>query len=144
MLKFRTMVLDAEDRLAELRERNEAEGHLFKIRHDPRVTAVGKILRRWSLDELPQLWNVLVGDMSLVGPRPALPEETERYEGALRGRLAVKPGLTGLWQVNGRQKLGFDDYAHYDLFYADNWSFGLDLTVLARTIPAVLSREGAW
>lgn len=142
--KFRTMVEGAEAKLDELSERNEADGVLFKLRDDPRVTAVGRLLRRTSLDELPQLLNVLRGEMSLVGPRPALPEETDRYSGELRERLRVKPGLTGLWQVNGRQELTFADYVHYDLLYAEHWSLGLDFRVLARTIPAVLSGRGSW
>lgn len=141
--KFRTMVSDAEHRLHEVLAHNEADGPLFKMREDPRVTTVGKVLRRWGLDELPQLWNVIRGDMSLVGPRPPLPEETERYDQWVRGRLRVKPGITGLWQVNGRHELTYADYVRYDLFYVENWSLGLDLYVIARTLPALLSRRGA-
>ena len=123
---------------------NEAEGPLFKIRTDPRITRLGAWLRRWSIDELPQLWNVLRGEMSLVGPRPPLPEEVERYERAWhRYRLDVPPGMTGLWQVNGRSSLSWEDYLRFDLKYVESWSFGLDLSILLRTIPAVLSRRGA-
>lgn len=144
MLKFRTMIPDAELRLDELRSSNEAEGVLFKLQRDPRVTSLGRLLRRSGLDELPQVFNVLRGEMSLVGPRPALLSETELYNDRLRQRLRVKPGLTGLWQVNGRHDLPFDDYMRYDLFYVENWSLALDLYVIARTIPALLSRRGAY
>ena len=140
--KFRTMVADAERLRPGLLDLNEADGLLFKISTDPRVTKVGRILRRWGLDELPQLYNVLLGDMSLVGPRPPLPEETERYDEWVRGRLRVKPGITGLWQVNGGHQLSFNDYVRYDLFYIENWSLVLDLYILARTVPALLLRRG--
>ena len=140
MYKFRTMVVDAHDRRAELIDLNEADGVLFKVRDDPRVTGVGAILRRWGLDELPQLINVIKGEMSLVGPRPALPDETERYDDRQRERLRVRPGLTGLWQVKGRHELTFDDYVRYDLFYIENWSLGFDLYVILRTLPALFSR----
>ena len=142
--KFRTMSLDAEERLKDLLARNEASGPLFKIRNDPRVTRVGRILRRWSLDELPQLLNVLRGEMSLVGPRPALPREVELWPPELHQRLRVKPGITGMWQVCGRRHEQLDEYTRLDLYYVDNWSFLADLAILARTIPAVLSRRGAW
>ncbi len=143
--KFRTMVDGAEEALSELRALNEASGPLFKIRDDPRVTRVGKFLRRWSLDELPQLWNVVKGDMSLVGPRPPLPEEVEAYEHDWHyDRLDVPPGITGLWQVSGRSNLSFDDYMRLDLSYVENWSIGFDLFILAKTVPALLSRKGAW
>jgi len=143
--KFRTMVNGAEEALAELRSLNEASGPLFKIRDDPRVTGVGRFLRRWSLDELPQLWNVVKGDMSLVGPRPPLPEEVEAYEHDWHfDRLDVPPGITGLWQVSGRSNLSFDDYMRLDLSYVENWSIGFDLFILAKTVPALLSRKGAW
>jgi exopolysaccharide biosynthesis polyprenyl glycosylphosphotransferase len=144
MYKFRTMVNGAEDQLEEIARANGANGVLFKLRDDPRVTPFGRVLRRWSLDELPQLWNVLQGDMSLVGPRPALPRETARYTTKLRARLRVKPGLTGLWQVNGRHELPFDDYVRYDLFYVENWSLGLDFYVIAKTLPALLGRRGSY
>ena len=123
---------------------NEADGLLFKMRRDPRVTRVGRFLRKTSLDELPQLFNVLRGEMSLVGPRPALPEETARYADAQRGRLRVKPGVTGLWQVNGRHDLVFEDYVRYDLFYVENWSLTMDLYILAKTIPALLTARGSY
>jgi lipopolysaccharide/colanic/teichoic acid biosynthesis glycosyltransferase len=135
----------AEEALAELRALNEASGPLFKMRDDPRVTRVGKFLRRWSLDELPQLWNVVRGDMSLVGPRPPLPEEVEAYEHDWHfDRLEVLPGITGLWQVSGRSNLSFDDYMRLDLSYVENWSIGFDLFILAKTLPALVSRKGAW
>jgi lipopolysaccharide/colanic/teichoic acid biosynthesis glycosyltransferase len=143
VLKVRTMVVDAEDRLAELREQNEADGPLFKMANDPRVTRVGRLLRVTSLDELPQLWNVLRGDMSLVGPRPALPHETEEWDALLTQRLRVKPGITGMWQVSGRSDTSFEDYTRLDLYYVDNWSLATDLAILAKTIPVVLLRRGA-
>lgn len=144
ILKFRTMVVNAEERLAELRQSNEACGPLFKLRQDPRVTPVGRVLRRLSIDELPQLWNVVRGEMSLVGPRPALPDEVTGWSPELHQRLRVKPGITGMWQVCGRSKSSFEDYTRLDLYYVDNWSLLVDLTVLAKTIPAVLGRRGAF
>jgi exopolysaccharide biosynthesis polyprenyl glycosylphosphotransferase len=141
--KFRTMVCDAEQRLVDLRDHNEADGVLFKMKLDPRTTSVGRILRPLGLDELPQLWNVLKGEMSLVGPRPPLPNESARYDEWVAGRLKVKPGITGLWQVNGRHELSYADYVRYDLFYVENWSLIMDLYVLAKTVPAVLNRKGA-
>jgi exopolysaccharide biosynthesis polyprenyl glycosylphosphotransferase len=144
MLKFRTMVVGADAMLDDLREQNEATGPLFKLRRDPRVTRVGRFLRRWSLDELPQLWNVLTGDMSLVGPRPALPEEVAAYEDWHLDRLEVPPGITGLWQVKGRSDLPFDDYVRLDLFYIENWSVGYDFYILAKTLPAVFAGRGAF
>ena len=144
MYKIRSMVADAEHRLDEVEPTNGAEGILFKMREDPRVTRLGAVLRRWGLDELPQLFNVVKGEMSLVGPRPALPRETARYNDRLRARLRVKPGLTGLWQVNGRHELSFDDYIRYDLFYVENWSLGLDLYVIGKTLPALLTRRGSY
>jgi exopolysaccharide biosynthesis polyprenyl glycosylphosphotransferase len=144
MYKFRTMLRDAEEMRVELRDDNEADGLLFKIQDDPRVTRLGRKLRPLGLDELPQLFNVIKGEMSLVGPRPALPEEVELYDDRLRERLRVKPGLTGLWQIKGRHELSFDDYARYDLFYVENWSLGLDLYVIASTVPALLRRRGSY
>ena len=142
MLKFRTMCADAEQRLAQLAPR---EGHvLFKMARDPRVTRVGALLRRYSLDELPQLINILRGDMSLVGPRPCLPTELEQYDEDPMRRLAVSPGLTGLWQVSGRSDLSWEDSVRLDLDYVDNWSLGLDLRIVARTARAVLRHEGAY
>ncbi|MEO7803890.1 MAG: sugar transferase, partial [Actinomycetota bacterium] len=140
MIKFRTMVENAHEMVTHLKERNEADGLLFKIADDPRVTKVGKFLRRFHIDELPQLINVLVGRMSLVGPRPPLSEEVARYDDWLRGRIKVKPGMTGLWQVNGRHQLSFADYVRYDLFYVENWSVASDLHILWRTLPAILKR----
>jgi len=144
VLKFRTMVVDAEARKAQLILRNEAGDVLFKMRKDPRVTRVGEWLRRWSLDELPQLMNVLRGDMSLVGPRPPLPDEVARYVDHVRRRLAVKPGITGLWQVSGRSDLSWDESVRLDLRYVENWSLMLDLQILWKTLSAVLSGSGAY
>jgi exopolysaccharide biosynthesis polyprenyl glycosylphosphotransferase len=144
LYKFRTMVIDAEQRKAVLADRNEGAGELFKIRRDPRVTRAGGLLRRWSLDELPQLLNVLRGDMSLVGPRPALPEEEARYNDHMRRRLAVKPGLTGLWQVNGRSDLPWEEAVRLDVRYVENWSFALDLQILWKTGSAVIHGSGAY
>ena len=142
--KFRTMVVDAEQRKMHLVSSNEGAGELFKIRRDPRITRTGGRLRRWSLDELPQLLNVLLGDMSLVGPRPALPEEAARYSYSVRRRLAVKPGITGLWQVSGRSDLPWDEAVRLDLRYVENWSFALDLQVLWKTGSAVVRGSGAY
>ncbi|HVU71874.1 MAG TPA: sugar transferase [Mycobacteriales bacterium] len=143
-LKFRTMHPNAEAELAALLAFNEHDGLLFKIREDPRITPVGRRLRQWSLDELPQLVNVLRGDMSIVGPRPALPHEVDRFEADLLRRLHVKPGLTGLWQVNGRADLAWDDAVRYDLDYVDHWTPWLDLKIIGRTVGAVLRRDGAY
>ncbi len=142
--KFRTMVRDAERRKAELAALNEADGPLFKIRRDPRVTRVGRFLRHSSLDELPQLWNVLSGDMSLVGPRPALPEEVQQYSPTHRRRLEVTPGLTGLWQVLGRSDTSFDEMVRLDIYYAENWSVGMDIGILLKTLPVVIMGRGAY
>jgi exopolysaccharide biosynthesis polyprenyl glycosylphosphotransferase len=144
LFKFRTMVVDAEQRKLELEKLNEGSGVLFKIRKDPRVTRVGAVLRRWSLDELPQFVNVLLGDMSLVGPRPALPVEVARYGDHMRRRLVVKPGLTGLWQVSGRSGLPWDEAIRLDLRYVDNWSIVLDLQILWKTFSAVIHGSGAY
>ncbi|MGI5215031.1 sugar transferase [Plantactinospora sp. CA-290183] len=142
--KFRTMVVDADALLAELAARNEKDGLLFKMRDDPRVTRVGRILRRWSLDELPQLANVLFGHMSLVGPRPPLPSEVARYDGDVARRLLVKPGMTGLWQVSGRSDLTWEDGIRLDLYYVENWSLAADLTILWKTFGAVIRSRGAY
>ena len=142
--KFRSMVADAERLKPQLQQLNEADGPLFKIKDDPRLTRVGRFLRRTSLDELPQIFNVLKGEMSLVGPRPALPEEVEAYEPWHRKRLEALPGMTGLWQVSGRSNLGFDEMVMLDIYYVENWSPGLDLSILIRTIPKVLVGEGAY
>jgi exopolysaccharide biosynthesis polyprenyl glycosylphosphotransferase len=142
--KFRTMCADAEARLIELRQRNEADGPWFKIRNDPRQTRVGRFLRRVSLDELPQLWNVLIGDMSLIGPRPNLPSEVREYEPWHYQRLEVAPGITGLWQVSGRSDLSFDEMVLLDVYYIENWSPVLDLAILLKTIPTVVLGSGAY
>ncbi|MFI1198423.1 sugar transferase [Streptomyces sp. NPDC020883] len=144
MWKFRTMVVAADRMRTALESANEHDGAMFKMRRDPRVTRVGRVLRRFSLDELPQLCNVLAGHMSLVGPRPPLPEEVERYSGTELRRLSVKPGLTGLWQVSGRSDLSWDETVALDLSYVDNWSYGRDLDVLVRTVRAVLDGRGAY
>jgi exopolysaccharide biosynthesis polyprenyl glycosylphosphotransferase len=143
-LKFRTMHSDAEERQADLEELNEASGALFKIREDPRLTAVGRMLRRFSLDELPQLVNVLRGEMSLVGPRPLPERDYAMLEEWHRKRYLVLPGITGLWQVSGRSELDFDDLVHLDFIYLERWSLALDLTILLKTIPAVFTRRGAY
>ncbi|UFP95095.1 sugar transferase [Gloeobacter morelensis MG652769] len=143
--KFRSMYLDAEQRKASLMALNEAPGPLFKLRNDPRVTPIGAFLRRTSLDELPQLWNVLVGEMSLVGPRPPLPSEVERYELWQRERLAVLPGITGLTQVSGRSDLrSFDDIVRMDIRYIRTWSLALDFAILIKTVGAVVRARGAY
>jgi exopolysaccharide biosynthesis polyprenyl glycosylphosphotransferase len=142
--KFRTMVVDAEQRKHLLAAENEGNGVLFKVRKDPRVTKAGAWLRRYSLDELPQLFNVLLGHMSLVGPRPALPQETARYGRHMLRRLAVKPGITGLWQVSGRSDLSVDDSVRLDVRYVENWSLILDLQIIWKTVRAILSGAGAY
>jgi len=144
MYKFRSMYADADARLAELRAENEATGPLFKMRQDPRVTSVGRWMRKFSLDEFPQILNVLAGQMSLVGPRPPLPVETSEYSSHHWRRLEVDPGMTGLWQVSGRSSLSFEDMVRLDLFYIENWSVALDLTIIARTVPAVVLARGAY
>jgi exopolysaccharide biosynthesis polyprenyl glycosylphosphotransferase len=144
MVKFRTMVVDAERLLPGLEGRNEADGLLFKVRDDPRVTRVGRLLRRYSLDELPQLLNVASGTMSLVGPRPPLPGEVDLYEGHVNRRLLVKPGITGLWQVSGRSDLSWDEAIRLDLYYVDHWSPTMDLAIVVRTLSAVVRGSGAY
>jgi exopolysaccharide biosynthesis polyprenyl glycosylphosphotransferase len=144
MYKFRTMVVDAEAQQPALEDRNEANGPVFKLSDDPRVTPLGRMLRRTSLDELPQLWNVLRGEMSLVGPRPLPVRDVNRFETAsIMRRFSVLPGLTGLWQVSGRSELPFEDWIRLDLEYIDRWSLGLDLRLLVKTIPAVIGARGA-
>ncbi|WP_329292176.1 sugar transferase [Streptomyces sp. NBC_01455] len=144
MAKFRTMVADAERLRHQLTGTNEQDGRMFKIRRDPRITRVGRVLRRCSLDELPQLFNVVQGHMSLVGPRPPLPDEAAGYDEVERRRLAVKPGLTGLWQISGRSDLSWDETVALDLRYVDNWSPSGDLGVLCRTVGAVVAGRGAY
>jgi exopolysaccharide biosynthesis polyprenyl glycosylphosphotransferase len=143
-LKFRTMTEGAEHRQNELEVHNEVEGALFKIREDPRVTRVGRFLRRWSLDELPQLLNVLRGEMSLVGPRPLPQRDYDRLEDWHRKRYLVLPGMTGLWQVSGRSELDFDELVRLDFLYLERWSVFLDLTIMLKTVPAVVRARGAW
>ena len=142
--KFRSMAIDAEAQKASLAHLNEATGAAFKIKDDPRITGVGRFLRRSSLDEFPQLFNVLVGDMSIVGPRPQIPSEVANYTPAQARRLLVRPGLTCLWQVSGRSHLDFDEWMELDQEYARNRSLSLDLAILLRTLPAVIERKGAY
>jgi exopolysaccharide biosynthesis polyprenyl glycosylphosphotransferase len=144
MMKFRSMVIDAEARLKELAEQNEGNGTLFKMKRDPRVTRVGAFIRKYSLDEVPQLWNVLIGDMSLVGPRPPLEREVAVYEQHTHRRLLVRPGITGLWQVSGRSDLSWEESVRLDLYYVENWSLAGDLTIIIRTIKAVVAKDGAY
>jgi len=144
MVKFRSMVVDAETRLADLRAADQGNGVMFKMRRDPRVTRVGEVLRRYSLDELPQLFNVLAGTMSLVGPRPPLPREVAGYADDARRRLLVKPGMTGLWQVSGRSDLSWEETVRLDLRYVENWTMALDAQILARTVHAMVRGEGAY
>ena len=143
-LKFRTMCTRRRPAQADLESLNEASGALFKIRHDPRLTPVGRFLRRYSLDELPQLFNVLRGQMSLVGPRPLPQRDFDQLEDWHKKRYLVLPGITGLWQVSGRSELDFDDLVRLDFLYLERWSVGLDLAILLKTVPAVFSRRGAF
>jgi exopolysaccharide biosynthesis polyprenyl glycosylphosphotransferase len=144
MVKFRTMVVNAEQLLPALHDRNEADGLLFKVRDDPRVTRLGRLLRRYSLDELPQLFNVVRGEMSLVGPRPPLPNEVDNYESHVNRRLLVKPGITGLWQVSGRSDLSWDEAIRLDLYYVDHWSPTMDAMIIVKTFSAVMRGSGAY
>jgi len=144
MYKFRSMVSDAEKRLAELLKQNEIKGHMFKMKNDPRITRVGRVIRKMSLDELPQLWNVVKGNMSLVGPRPPLPREVKEYTVYHRQRLQVTPGCTGLWQVSGRNSLTFEQMVELDLIYIRNRSIWLDLTLILRTAKEIFASESAF
>ena len=143
LLKFRSMVANADQLLPDLEKFNELDGPAFKMRNDPRCTTIGRWMRVLSLDELPQLWNVLLGHMSLVGPRPPLPEEVDQYQPWQRRRLRMRPGMTCLWALEGRSQLRFDNWVRLDLLYIDNWSVWLDFKILLKTIPAVLSGRGA-
>lgn len=143
-LKFRSMSQDAEKRKDEIAHLNEVDGPVFKIKHDPRVTRVGRTLRKLSLDELPQLWNVVKGEMTLVGPRPPLPREVEQYEDWMLRRLEVAPGITCIWQISGRSDTNFEQWMRMDLEYVDSRSLGTDISILLRTIPAVLFGRGAY
>jgi exopolysaccharide biosynthesis polyprenyl glycosylphosphotransferase len=143
LLKFRSMHVDAEAQLAALRSKNEASGPVFKMTHDPRITRIGRFIRKASLDEFPQFWNVLRGEMSVVGPRPPLPSEVRQYKRWQRRRLSVMPGITCTWQISGRSNIDFDRWMELDLEYIDNWSLARDLDICLRTIPAVLSARGA-
>jgi lipopolysaccharide/colanic/teichoic acid biosynthesis glycosyltransferase len=144
MLKFRSMVVDADKRLATLVEKSDGNGVLFKMKQDPRVTAVGRFLRRYSIDELPQFINVLRREMSVVGPRPPLPREVDHYDAQVRRRMLVLPGITGLWQVSGRSDLSWEDSVRLDLSYVENWSMIGDLVIIASTAKAVLLGSGAY
>jgi exopolysaccharide biosynthesis polyprenyl glycosylphosphotransferase len=145
MLKFRSMVQNAEDDIASLLDQNQgAGGVLFKMKNDPRVTKVGQFLRTYSLDELPQLWNIFVGEMSLVGPRPPLRSEVANYEDRVHRRLYIKPGLTGMWQVNGRSDLDWDESVRLDLYYVENWSLAGDIMIMLRTVKVLLRADGAY
>jgi exopolysaccharide biosynthesis polyprenyl glycosylphosphotransferase len=143
IIKLRTMYLDAEERKAELMAQNEMDGPLFKMEHDPRITRVGRVLRKLSIDEFPQFWNVIRGEMSVVGPRPALPDEVEQWDPVLHDRLRVPPGITGMWQVSGRSGTSFDEYKRLDLYYVDNWSLSHDVRIVSKTFGAVLLQRGA-
>ena len=143
LVKLRTMVADAEERKADLTHLNEADGALFKIKEDPRITRVGHLLRKLSIDELPQLFNVLQGTMSMVGPRPALPDEVAKWDDEVVERLRVLPGLTGMWQVWGRSDTSFETYKRLDLYYVDNWSLAHDLRICLRTVGVVVTGRGA-
>ena len=143
MYKLRTMDIDAERRKPELDALNEMDGPVFKITEDPRITRIGRFLRRYSIDELPQFFNVLIGDMSLVGPRPPVPVEVAEYQTFERRRLSMRPGITCLWQISGRNAIGFDGWVRLDLEYIDTWSLTSDVNILFRTLPAVVSGNGA-
>ena len=144
MVKFRSMRTDAEEVKKQLMSQNEGNGVLFKMANDPRITPIGRFIRKYSIDELPQLWNVFVGDMSLVGPRPPLPEEVDQYEDIVYRRLLVKPGITGLWQVSGRSDLSWEESVRLDLYYVENWSLTGDIVILLRTVRAVFAKDGAY
>jgi exopolysaccharide biosynthesis polyprenyl glycosylphosphotransferase len=143
MLKFRSMIANAEELKAKLMAHNEQQGPVFKITRDPRITAVGRFIRKYSIDELPQLLNVLRGEMSVVGPRPPIPEEVETYEAWQRRRLSVRPGLTCVWQVSGRNEISFEEWMYLDMQYIDHWSLAQDFQLILKTVPIVLTGRGA-
>jgi exopolysaccharide biosynthesis polyprenyl glycosylphosphotransferase len=143
MLKFRSMVVNAEELKAKLMAQNEQDGPVFKMRRDPRITRVGRFIRKFSIDELPQLLNVLRGEMSIVGPRPPVPSEVARYEAWQRRRLSVRPGLTCVWQVSGRNEISFEEWMYLDMQYIDHWSLAQDFQLILKTVPIVLSGRGA-
>jgi lipopolysaccharide/colanic/teichoic acid biosynthesis glycosyltransferase len=143
MLKFRSMIANAEELKAKLMARNEQAGPVFKITRDPRITAVGRFIRKYSIDELPQLLNVLRGEMSLVGPRPPVPSEVSKYEAWQRRRLSVRPGLTCVWQVSGRNQISFEEWMYLDMQYIDHWSLAQDVQLILKTVPIVLTGRGA-
>jgi exopolysaccharide biosynthesis polyprenyl glycosylphosphotransferase len=143
MLKFRSMVVNAEELKAKLAALNEQTGPVFKMKNDPRITRVGRFIRKYSIDELPQLINVLRGEMSVVGPRPPIPSEVEKYATWQRRRLSVRPGLTCIWQVSGRNQISFEDWMYLDMRYIDHWSLGTDLGLILKTVPVVLTGSGA-
>jgi lipopolysaccharide/colanic/teichoic acid biosynthesis glycosyltransferase len=144
LVKFRSMVESAEDDLSGLLDQNEGAGMLFKMQHDPRVTGVGRWMRKYSLDELPQFWNILKGDMSVVGPRPPLQREVDGYKNRVHRRLYIKPGLTGMWQTNGRSELNWQDSVRLDLYYVENWSLAGDLIIIWRTALQMIKPVGAY
>ena len=144
MYKFRSMVVGAEEKQSQLQDQNDAQGLIFKMKNDPRVTLAGRFLRKFSLDELPQLFNVIKGDMSIVGPRPPLLNEVESYNSWHKKRLNIPPGITGLWQVSGRSELSFEEMVKLDLFYIESWSLWLDIKIMMKTIPVVLFARGAY
>jgi lipopolysaccharide/colanic/teichoic acid biosynthesis glycosyltransferase len=143
MLKFRSMVVNAEELKASLMKLNEQTGPVFKMTRDPRVTTIGRFIRKFSIDELPQLVNVLRGEMTIVGPRPPIPQEVEKYEAWQRRRLSVRPGITCVWQVSGRNEISFEEWMYLDMQYIDNWSLGQDLRLIFKTVPVVLTGRGA-
>lgn len=143
LLKFRSMVVNAEALKDKLMKQNEQTGPVFKMKNDPRITGIGAFIRRYSIDELPQLVNILRGDMTIVGPRPAVPKEVAQYKAWQRRRLSVRPGLTCYWQVGGRNSIGFEDWMRLDLRYVDNWNLAVDMQLILQTFPAVLAGRGA-
>ncbi len=143
MLKFRSMVTNAEELKDKLMQQNEMSGPVFKMKRDPRITAIGRFIRKYSIDELPQLINVLRGDMSVVGPRPPVPNEVAKYESWQRRRLSVRPGLTCIWQVSGRNEITFEEWMYLDMLYVDNWSLYLDFSLILKTVPVVITGRGA-